>query len=351
MENHKSVVVGLSGGVDSAVAAVLLQQAGFDVLGVTLHLWHVAPETTTSLADRARAITDALGIPLQVLDVRERFYHDVVLPFADTYARGQTPNPCVVCNPRLKFDALLAEADRVGATWIATGHYARVTHPSADPAQLLRARSRRRDQSYMLHRLTQRVLTRLRLPLGELEDKTAVRELARKLDLPSANVHDSQDLCFLAGGDYRPLLKEMRPESFKPGPILDETGNVLGQHQGLPNYTVGQRSGLGLATKGKLYVLALRSTDNALIVGPAERLQQSDCWLRDVTFTQDRPPALRFCANVRIRYRAPLVPAKVELLEEDLAHVTFDQPQRAPAPGQSVVFYQGDIVLGGGIIR
>jgi tRNA-specific 2-thiouridylase len=351
MKDHKSVIVGLSGGVDSTIAAVLLQQAGFDVRGVTLHLWHVAPEKTTSIAERARAITDALGIPLQVLNVRERFYDEVVLPFADTYARGETPNPCVVCNPSLKFDALLTEADRVGATWIATGHYARVTHPSEGPAQLLRARSRQRDQSYMLHRLNQRILTRLRLPLGELEDKAAVRELAHQLDLPSADVHDSQDLCFLAGGDYRAFLREMRPQSFEAGPIVDENGNVLGQHLGLPRYTVGQRSGLGLAKKGKLYVLALRPADNALVVGPAERLQKSDCRLRDVTFTRDGPPAPRFHAEVRIRYRAPLVSAEIELLSNASAHVTFSQPQRAPAPGQSVVFYRGDVVLGGGIIH
>ncbi len=343
-------VVGLSGGVDSAVAAARLKNAGFNVHGATLLLWHVAPEESRQATVRARAIADALGIPLQVLDVRERFYQEVVRPFADTYARGKTPNPCVVCNPRLKFDALLDTADEIGAQWIATGHYARVHHPADGPAQLLRARSQRRDQSYMLHRLTQRVLTRLRLPLGELENKTAVRELARQLDFPNADAHDSQDLCFLAGGDYRPLLEDLRPQSFESGPIVDEDGNVLGQHRGLPRYTVGQRSGLGLATRGRLYVLELRPKENTLVVGPPERLQQSECRLQDVTFTQGTPPAPRFSAEVRIRYRAPLVAAEVEVLPDAAAHVTFARPQRAPAPGQSVAFYQSQIVLGGGII-
>ena len=349
-ENRISVMIGLSGGVDSAVAAALLVDEGFDVHAATLRLWHVAPEKTERVAARARAVAEALDIPLQILEVRQRFYREVVLPFAETYARGETPNPCMVCNPRLKFKAVLNAADKLGAYWIATGHYARVRHRPDGPAQLLRARSASRDQSYMLHRLTQPVLTRLRLPLGELADKADVRAVARRLALPSADVRDSQDLCFLAGGDYRPLIEKLRPASFTPGPIIDEAGNVLGRHRGLPRYTVGQRSGLGLAAPGKLYVLELRPEENALVVAPAESLQKTGCRLRDVTFTRGAPPAPRFQAEVRIRYRAPLAAAEIEMLPDAAAHVRFVQPQRAPAAGQSVVFYQGERVLGGGII-
>lgn len=348
--SNTTVLVGLSGGVDSAVAAALLSRDGFNVHAASLRLWHVSPEHAARITAQARAVADALEIPLHVLDARDRFYQEVLVPFMETYTRGETPNPCVLCNPRLKFAELLSAAAHVGADWIATGHYARVTHPVEGPAQLLRARSHRRDQSYMLHRLTQPVLTHLRLPLGEIENKAEVRALAHELDLPGADQQDSQDLCFLAGSDYRLLLEERCPESLEPGPIVNEAGEILSQHQGLPRYTVGQRSGLGLASEGRLYVLALRSEDNTLVVGPAERLQKMDCRLRDVTFTQGAPPAQRFQAEVRIRYRAPLVPASVELLPNISAHVVFAQSQRAPAPGQAVVFYQGETVLGGGII-
>ncbi|MGC9397688.1 MAG: tRNA 2-thiouridine(34) synthase MnmA [Anaerolineae bacterium] len=344
------VIVGLSGGVDSAVAAATLIEAGFDVHAATLRLWQVDPTRADSALERVRAIAETLHIPLRVLDLRERFYREIVEPFAETYARGLTPNPCVLCNPHLKFNALLSVADEEDARWVATGHYARVRHPPQTPAQLWQARSRRRDQSYMLYRLTQTTLTRLRLPLGEMEAKTEVRAQARRLGLPVADTQDSQDLCFLAGGDYRSLVETLRPSSFEPGPIVNEAGEVLGTHRGLPRYTVGQRSGLGLASEGRLYVLALRPAENTLVVGPAERLQKRGCLLRDVTFIAGEPPAHEFTAEVRIRYRAPLTKAYLEILPAATAHVTFATPQRAPAPGQSVVFYQGEQVLGGGLI-
>lgn len=348
--NSKRVIVGLSGGVDSAVAAALLLEAGFDVRAVSLHLWQVDQTSGTDLTTGVQAIASTLAIPLEVLDLRDRFYRQVVEPFAETYARGLTPNPCVLCNPTLKFDVLLAAADKVDARWIATGHYARVKHPAEGPAQLLHACSRRRDQAYMLYRLSQRVLRRLRLPLGEMEDKGEVRAVAHRFNLPSADRQDSQDLCFLSGRDYRPLLETLHPGSFEPGPIVNEEGKVLGKHNGLPRYTVGQRSGLGLATEGRLYVLALLPEHNTLVVGPAHRLQKSTCQLRDLTFIAGCPPAQQFSAEVRIRYRAPLVPGTIDLLPGDAAQVTFARPQRAPAPGQSVVFSQGHVVLGGGII-
>jgi len=353
---EKKVIVGMSGGVDSAAAAALLLEAGYSVTGVTLQLWQ-APSVppTEDTAEDARAIAAALGIPLVTVDLRERFYQQVVQRFVDDYANGKTPNPCVTCNPTLKFEALLEAADQAGARWIATGHYARVKQQPAAAdrpaaAELWRAASYRRDQSYMLYRLTQRHLTRLLLPLGDIQDKARVRALARQWKLPSAEQPDSQDLCFLRGGDYRTLLERMAAEHLKPGPILDESGKRLGEHRGLPRYTIGQRSGLGIAANERLYVLALDHERNALIVGPAERLERSSCTLEAVTFVAETPPAQEFPAAVRIRYRAPLVPATITLLTGNRAQVALTIPQRGIAPGQSTVFYQDDQVLGGGII-
>lgn len=343
-------MIGLSGGVDSAVAAWLLQQAGFSVIGIALQLWRAseAPASESGL-DAARSVAAALRIPLHALDLEARFYREVVEPFADTYAQGRTPNPCVACNPQFKFAALAEAADRLGATWIATGHYARVIHALDGPSRLLRSVTQHNDQSYALYRLPQALLRRARFPLGELPDKAQVRALAREHALPTAARPDSQDLCFMAGGDYRELLARLRPDTLAPGPIVNEAGETLGQHQGLARYTVGQREGLGIAAGERLYVLRLDIARNALVVGTAARLEHATCALEDVTFIAGGPPALRFTAEARIRYHAPPTPVNVQV-EGTRARVTFEQPQRGIAPGQSVVFYAGDEVLGGGII-
>lgn len=345
------VVVGLSGGVDSAVAAGLLLREGFDVCGVALRLWRDAALPPGDVVERAGEVADALRIPLRVVDLQERFYERVVVAFADAYARSETPNPCVVCNPTIKFAALLEEANRIGAPWIASGHYATVRQPPEGPATLARARCRARDQSYALYRLGQPALTRLKLPLGEFADKEAVRELAREWDLPVRARADSQDLCFMGGGDYRSLLQSLRPETLRPGPIYDEAGTLLGQHRGLPFYTVGQREGLRIAAKQPLYVLRLAPERNALVVGPAERLLREECVLRDVAFTAGEPPSAAFSAAAQIRYHAPPLPVEVALLDDGRARVAFAAPQRAVTPGQSLVLYRGDVVLGGGFIE
>lgn len=347
--NARRVVVGMSGGVDSAVAAALLLEAGFEVHGVMFLLWQSveAPEGT---AASARAIAEALGIPLLILDLRERFFAEVVTPWMNDYANGLTPNPCVSCNPGLKFAALLESAEQLEAQWIATGHYARVSSDSSGLTRLRQAHNRERDQSYMLYRLSQRQLAHLKLPLGDLADKAEVRAHAARWELPNADQSDSQDLCFLSGGDYRTLLRQIRPHSLLPGPILDQQGHILGQHTGLPNYTIGQRSGLGLASGVPQYVLELRPQDNALIVGTAEALLREGCWLENLNFISGLPPAPRFEAEVRVRYRASRIPANIEIGDQNQARITFAAPQRSIAPGQSVVFYTEDCVLGGGII-
>lgn len=354
---NNRVVVGMSGGVDSAVAALLLQQQGFDVHGVTLKTWHVpAPDSGTEATGQAAVVATALHIPLTERDVEARFFQDIVQPFVAEYTRGLTPNPCVLCNPGLKFAVLLEEAERINARWIATGHYARVEHPLEGPARLsrqarlLQARDRHKDQTYALYRLTQRHLTRMRLPLGDIADKATVRDLARKFQLPVAEESESQDLCFMRGGDYRSLLETLRPDAIQPGPILDEAGRHLGVHRGLAHYTVGQRSGLGIAAAERLYVVRLYPEDNTIVVGPRSSLERRACRIEAVTFTAGDPPAEAFAAEGRIRYRAPLVPVKVSLLNGNQATVRFARAQMGVAPGQSLVFYRGEEVLGGGVI-
>lgn len=348
--HERRIVVGLSGGVDSAVAAALLLEAGYEVHGVTLALWKAPDVPTDNGTVAAQAIADLLRLPLTVLDLRERFFREVVEPWMQAYVTGHTPNPCVHCNPTLKFAALLEVADRLSARWIATGHYARITREDDGRVTLRQARHLPRDQAYMLHRLTQAQLARLQLPLGDIADKATVRAYAARLGLPNAAQSDSQDLCFLGGGDYRNLLRQLQPDSLRPGPILDLEGRLLGQHTGLPHYTIGQRSGLGLALGTPYYVLELRPEENALIVGPAQALERTHCIVEALTFIHGAAPAPCFTADVRIRYRAPRVPARVELLEDAKARVEFTSPQRALAPGQALVFYQEDRVLGGGLI-
>lgn len=349
MSSRLRVVVGMSGGVDSSAVAALLLEAGYEVHGLVLQTWHISPPEAPVHA-LAATVAETLGIPLHVADARERFYRDVVAPFAAAYANGLTPNPCVLCNPTLKFAALVEAANRLDAAWIATGHYAQIERAPGGAAHLLRARYLPKDQSYALYRLTQTHLPRLLLPLGEVESKDAVRDVARRHGLPSAEREDSQDLCFMGSGDYRTLLERLHPEAHRPGPIYNEAGEQLGAHQGLPGYTVGQRSGMGIAASERLYVLRKDAAHNALIVGPRAALMRDTCALEAVTFTAGEPPAREFAARGRIRYRAPRVPVEVTLLPGDRARVTLGEPQAGLAPGQSLVFYDGERVLGGGII-
>lgn len=362
---NQRVLIGLSGGVDSAVAAALLQSQGYAVEGITLQLWQ-APTAAASpipaAPSAAATAAEALGIPCHVIDVRSRFYETVVTPFLDAYAQGRTPNPCVQCNPTLKFSVMLEAADQLGAQWIATGHYARVQRATDGTAHLYRARNREQDQAYVLYRLTQRHLRRLLLPLGEVASKAEVREIARRRQLPNAARRDSQDLCFMSGGDYRTLIAKLRPQSLRPGLIYDEAGNRRGEHHGLARYTVGQRRGLGIAAAERLYVIALRPENNALIVGPASSLERRHCTLAEMTFPTGAPPPPRgtaardqppptFEAHGRIRYRAPLIPVTIRMEGPHRADVALHEAQRGLAPGQSLVLYQDDEVIGGGIIQ
>lgn len=355
MSVRSRVVVAMSGGVDSSVAAALLVEQGYDVSGVILRLW-AEPAAgcrdnlccTPEAVERARTVAAQLGIPFQELDFREPFYRAVVETFVAEYAAARTPNPCVPCNREIRFGLLMRWAREQGADYLATGHYARVRRVG-DRYQLLRGRDRTKDQSYVLHILTQEQLAHTIFPLGDLT-KGEVRALARARGLPVADQPESQDVCFLADADYRRFVAEHAPEAARPGPILDTQGRVLGQHRGLIHYTVGQRKGIGISAPYPLYVLALDPRRNALIVGRAEELGQTECIVARMHYIAGEEPAGPFTATAQIRYRHREAPVTATPLSGGRLHVRFAYPQRDITPGQYLVLYDGEVVIGGGVI-
>jgi len=351
----RRVVVAMSGGVDSSVAALLLVERGYEVTGAMLRLW-AEPGAgqrynsccTPEAVVRARAVADQLGFPFLLLDARERFRRAVVEYFIAEYAASRTPNPCIPCNREIRFGFLLRWAVQQGADFLATGHYARVrrTHGRY---QLLRGHDPTKDQSYVLHTLTQEQLAHVFFPLSDLS-KEDVRAIARERELPVADQPESQDVCFLADGDYRRFVAQHAPETVRPGPILDTSGRLLGQHSGLVNYTIGQRKGIGVAASRPLYVLALDPERNALIVGPAEELGEETCAVARMHYISGQEPPGTFTAIAKIRYRHREVPVTATPLPEGRLHVRFARPQRDVTPGQYLVLYDGEVVLGGGVI-
>jgi len=343
------VVAAMSGGVDSSVAAAILKEQGWDVIGVTMQIW---PKDTAGdsgccglgAIEDARKMAAKLGIRHYVMDFRREFEETVIADFCRQYKQGLTPNPCIRCNKYIKFELLRRRAAELDAGFIATGHYARVL--KADEGyQLLKGVDPAKDQSYFLYNLTQHQLAHLLLPVGGLT-KPEVRRLAAERGLPSAASKESQDICFIPGGDYRPFLIERL--ILEPGDIVNSAGNVLGRHKGLPLYTVGQRQGLGLASDKRLYVLKMDSAANRLVVGPEEELFSGQLTSAELTWISGQAPQGNGI-TAKIRYRAEEAPSKIEV-KDNTARVTFEKPQRAVAPGQAVVFYQGEVVLGGGTI-
>jgi tRNA-specific 2-thiouridylase len=350
----RRAVVAMSGGVDSSLAAALLQEQGYEVIGIMLRLWAEAGPaanrccTPDAVAD-ARRVADLLGIPFYVRDYKEIFKKTVVDFFTETYARGLTPNPCLLCNRQIRFGHLLDEALALDAAYLATGHYARVRRAAGGETQLLKGIDSAKDQSYVLHRLGQAQLAHALFPVGEYT-KPEVRSMARARGLPVSDRPDSQDLCFLGNGDYREFLSRHAPGAAQPGPILDTAGRELGEHRGLPYYTIGQRKGLGIAAPQPLYVLALDTTRNAVVVGTADELGRRALTAADVTYVGGQPPAGPVSVTAKIRYKAPGAAATLMPLPEGRARVQFDEALRDITPGQGVVFYQGEVVLGGGTI-
>jgi len=347
----------MSGGVDSSVSAALLVEQGYDVIGVMMRLWSepgrgpAAPLnrccTPDQMAD-ARRVAGLLDIPFYVVDVKDHFRDTIVQFFIDEHEQGRTPNPCIECNRQIRFSYLYERALALDADYLATGHYAQVIS-MPHGFELHQGKDEHKDQSYVLHMLTQEKLARVIFPIGGYT-KNEVRELATRFKLPVASKSESQDLCFLGDGDYRRFLREYSERVSQPGPILDTTGNELGQHNGLPFYTIGQRKGLGISVGRQVFVLRKDVTRNALIVGDREQLGQQTLIARDVHWIAGSTPAEPVPAAIKIRYKARAVAGEVTDLGDGRARVTFAEPVFGITPGQGATFYDGTRCLGGGII-
>ncbi|MGD0281018.1 MAG: tRNA 2-thiouridine(34) synthase MnmA [Dissulfurispiraceae bacterium] len=373
----KKAVVGMSGGVDSSVTAYLLKNEGYDVEGVSFVLYEARLKSASSGCCSLESIDDArrtaghIGIKHTVIDLREEFLEQVIEPFIDAYKKGVTPNPCILCNKYIKFPYLLKIADEKGAEYIATGHYAKVTHN----AELKKGVDARKDQSYVLYVLRHEELSRLMLPLGE-KTKQEVRETARILNMPAAARPESQEICFIGDKNYCTFMEGLAEKV--EGPIIDiESHRTVGSHKGIHLYTIGQRKRLGIATPKPLYVADIDTAQNAIYIGPREAAMKRAFqveeinWLaskidmetrrhgdtgikkesRDVSPRPRVPASFSFRAGVKVRSTMKDEPATITSVHSDLVEVVYDEPQWAPAPGQSAVFYDGDTVLGGGTIR
>ena len=338
---RKRVAVAMSGGVDSSIAAALLKQAGYEVSGIYMQLWS-DHNLTTSLEHTCHL----LGIPLHKLKPETEFQSLVIDYFCREYSLGRTPNPCIVCNQHIKFGLLLDRVLEMGADYLATGHYARIER-LPNGYRLLKAIDLAKDQSYFLYTLGQRQLQHLLLPLATFR-KVEVRRLAAELGLPASSRHDSQDVCFIPDNDYRSFIARHIP--LKSGDIVDTEDRVLGKHGGLAQYTVGQRQGLGLTSNKRLYVLKLDTTNNRLVVGTKDQLLSNSLFASKLSWVSGEAPKESISITAKIRYKSPEVAARLHL-RDGVAEVNFHQPQQAITPGQAIVFYEGDAVLGGGIIE
>jgi len=350
----------MSGGVDSSVAALLLRERGYDVTGITMNLFTLPKELCRSEELRSccgqKAIEDAhrasihLGIPHYVADLRKEFEAAVIADFVREYSRGRTPNPCIRCNERIKFRLFLERARRLGADFIATGHHARVTSDPAGGRYLLKkGKDRVKDQSYFLYLLSQAQLAKVLMPVGDFT-KSEVRVMARRQGLHVAEKAESQETCFAPLGDYSSFLAGRTPRAFRPGPIKDLADRVLGEHKGIGNYTIGQRRGLGISAPRPLYVVAIDAARNAVIIGDEEDLYRKRLQASDVRLIAGKRLEEPVMVKAKIRYKHQEAKALVIPVSARRVRVEFDRPQRAITPGQSIVFYRRNVVLGGGII-
>lgn len=371
----------MSGGVDSSVTAYLLKEKGYEAEGLSFLMWDETGETAPACCsykamDEVSGTARHLGISHSIIDVRKDFREKVIEPFVKAYISGLTPNPCVLCNRFIKFPSLSKEAEKRGAEFIATGHYARV-EPAESREQrgesknhsedflLKKGIDPKKDQSYVLHMLDQDILKRLILPLGYCR-KEEVRGIARALGLPSAEQSESQEICFIEDRNYLKFIDNLSPVAGKPGPIVDLNGKVIGTHKGVCGYTIGQRKGMGIASPAPLYVVNIDTQSNTIYAGPREAAQKQDIFVEDINWIvpdissllREDKDGLKLRASVKVRSTMQDQPATIYLgamsKEQgaiDAVHVVFDEPQWAPAPGQSAVFYNGDTVIGGGLIK
>jgi tRNA-specific 2-thiouridylase len=347
---RERVVVAMSGGVDSSLAAALVVERGAEAIGVTLHLAGSASRCCSLVdADDARRVAERLGMRFYVANFRERFEREVMEPFADAYLAGRTPIPCVTCNKRFKFDYLLERARVFGADRVASGHYARIdVDPETGLKRLRCATDPAKDQTYFLFQLDQAQLGALEFPLGELT-KGEVRARARTLGLATADKPESQEICFVPDGDYARVVEAIRPGALPgEGDLVDGAGRVIGRHAGVHHFTVGQRRGLGLSGPERRFVTGLDAARNRVVVGTLDELACPVALVSDVSWVSGSAPPSGTRARVRVRYRHEGAPARLEPAPDGSTRVRFDEPVRAVAPGQAAVFYAGDVVLGGG---
>ncbi len=351
------VVVGLSGGVDSSVAAYLLKEQGYDVIGVTMQIWQQEEQAVLeenggccglSAIEDARRVAQVLGIPHYVMNFRKDFKEKVIDYFCEEYLNARTPNPCIACNRYVKWESLLKRCLDIGADYIATGHYARIVQLSNGRYTLKRSKTLAKDQTYALYNLTQNQLSKTLMPVGEYS-KDEIRAIAQKAGIPVAHKPDSQDICFVED-DYGKFIEEETGVSIEPGNFVDPEGNILGQHKGIIHYTIGQRRGLGLSLKQPGYVIRVDKDKNEVVIGTKDQLYSKVLYGNRCNFMSIPSVEGERRTTAKIRYNSPEVPCTIRMAEEDLIEVVFDEPQRAVTPGQAVVFYDDGIVVGGATI-
>ncbi len=350
----KRVLLGMSGGVDSSVAAILLKEQGYEVVGITMNLWNnekAGEEEISSSAFDAKMVCEKLGIEHYTIDLRENFNENVINYFCNCYSKCQTPNPCIECNKYFKFRVMYQKAKELGCDYIATGHYAKVEYDERYNKYVLKkSNAGRKDQSYVLYSIDKDLLDKIIFPLNNFEDKSQIRKIAEEHGLQIANKPDSEDICFIPDGDYKKFLEENSNITQNPGNIVHVDGRVLGKHNGLYNYTIGQRKGLGIANPVPLFVVGFNKEKNEVIVGESDKLFSKELYLEDVNLLLIDEITEKTEVMAKIRYSAKEAKAFIYPIDNGKMKVEFEEPQRAITPGQSVVFYIDDCVVGGGKI-